>query len=146
MIWVIWSLFMCTLISITSQGAASYFSPTFSRGSSRAGHILLQVSMVLQLILDICFIGILAVFQRRCARDKVFDANKSGRARTVMLVLYGLAALLLVVFVFRTAQIFSAFSSPVWRTEVFFWVFDAAPLLLCTSVLNLAYPARLLQE
>jgi hypothetical protein len=141
--------FICTVlfsavISLTAQGASSYFNPNATPGSAKSGHALLEASLVLLLVVSICFLGILGEFHRRCSRAKVFVENKRNMD-IVLVTLYAAGLLLLVRDIFRTSQIFSPTDSLSWK-ESLFWGFEVLPLFLCLFLLNVPWPAKLLQQ
>ncbi|KAI9767613.1 MAG: hypothetical protein M1839_004470 [Geoglossum umbratile] len=143
--WVLWfilSIYMSAVVSITSQGAAGLFDATASLGTVRSALALLKASAVIQLSLIVAFIAILAVFHRRYSAAKTSDAAQIKKIRIATATLYVSAVLILARNIFRTVQIFSHANSPAWRTETFFWVFDAAPLAVVTLLLNVTCPAK----
>lgn len=143
--YVLGFIFIClisAIISLTAQGASSFFSPTAPHSSAKAGLALLQASLVLQLFFNVVFIGILAVFHRRCFTAKVFHEGRDKTMKPLAFTLYASATLILVRNIFRTVQLFSPLHSPAWKVEAFFWIFDATPLLICTLVLNFWHPGK----
>jgi len=144
MYWVICNLFLCAIISLTAQGSASYFNPNATHGAAKSGHILLEVSLIMMLVLTITFLGLLLEFHRRCSSAKVFESGDGANSmNTVFWTLYITGLLMLVRDIFRTAQIFSSTNSLAWTSEALFWVFDAVPLLLCLFVLNVSASTKL---
>jgi RTA1 like protein len=144
--WFFWCTFMSACVSLSAQGASSFFNPDSSPKSAKGARACLEASLIILLVLAVCFLGILVEFQRRCARVDVFDAGKNRNARMVIYALYASGLFLLARDIFRTVQIFSASNSLVWTSEPLFWVFDAAPLLLCLLVLNVSKPLKLLWQ
>lgn len=138
--WGILVLCMCVIISLTAQGTSTFFQS----GSIQSALALLKASLILLLISNISFLVILALFHRRCFTAKVFHENANRNIKILAFTLYTLGTLILLRNIFRTVQIFSPPHSLAWRTEAFFWVFDAIPLLLCTLLLNTLYPGKLL--
>lgn len=127
---------MSAIITITAQGAASLFNPTASLSTVHSGIALLKASIVIQLFLNVAFIAILAVFHYRYSTVEASNATQIKKFRLVTATLYISGTLILARNIFRTVQIFSNAGSPAWRTETFFWVFDAAPLAVVTLLLN----------
>ncbi|OCK77227.1 hypothetical protein K432DRAFT_445492 [Lepidopterella palustris CBS 459.81] len=128
--------------------ALAFYNLGYSRlvhsGSIQSALALLKASLILLLISNISFLVILALFHRRCFTAKVFHENANRNIKILAFTLYTLGTLILLRNIFRTVQIFSPPHSLAWRTEAFFWVFDAIPLLLCTLLLNTLYPGKLL--
>lgn len=142
----IWSIYMCAIISITSQGASTFFKSNASHSTITSARAEIQASFILQLVLNICFFIILALFQRRFSKAGSFEGTDKTKVGNLSLTLYTLGALMLVHNIYRTIQIFSPASSAAWKTEALYWVFDAVPLLLFSLILNVVQPVRLLQH
>jgi len=140
--WCIFGLFASVDITLTAQGTATFYNITASPASIRSGLALLKASLVILLFANVSLFGILGFFQSRY--PKIFNEAAGGKAKLVLVTLYVEATLLLVRNLFRVVQIFSSFESSVWTSEVFFWVFDAVPLLLCMLLLNVLHPGKLL--
>ena len=99
----------------------------------------------MQLVLNVGFIVTLAIFHRRYATAKASDASRVKNVGIVIATMYVSGSLILARNIFRTVQFFSSAGSPAWRTETFFWVFDAVPLAVVTLLLNATPPAKWLQ-
>lgn len=142
--WVLFSVFTSATISLTAQGAASFFDTTAKPSSIRAGLTILRVSLVILLVSTICFLGLLAMFQHKY--PKIFTEISGRKIKNVFLTLCAEAALILVRNIFRVVQIFLPYTSSVWTSEVFFWVFDVLPLFICMALLNVLHPGKMLLE
>jgi hypothetical protein len=134
---------MCVIISLTAQGTAIFFNSDAAPSTVRSSLGILKASLVLLLFANLSFLGILTMFYRRCSTTKVFNDGGYKKIKVLTIVLYATGLLILVRNIFRTVQIFSSPYSSVWETETFFWVFDAAPLLISSLLLNAFHPAKL---
>jgi hypothetical protein len=145
--WCIFSLFFTVIISLTAQGAASYFNPSASDGSVKSGHILLEVALCFMVALAVLFLGLLTEYYRRVSKGTISAADnpQAGLIKTIVWTLYITGLLMLARDIFRTAQIFSSTDSLVWTSEALFWVFEATPLLLVLLILNIANPLKSLK-
>jgi len=131
------------IISLTAQGTSNFFNPNASTSSFQSDIAVLQAGVVLLLVANIAFLGILALFQRHSSKSGTFRENASKRVGILTLSLYASGILLLARNLFRTVQIFSSAGASAWHTEAFFWVFDAAPLLICMLLLNVLHPGEM---
>jgi hypothetical protein len=131
------------VISLTAQGTSNLFNPHAAPDIIRADLAILKSSLILLLLANVSFLGVLASFHRRCSLLKAFAGAENRNTRILVFMLYTAGTLILVRNFFCTVQIFSPSAAPVWRTEALFWVFDASPLLISTLLLNVLHPARL---
>ncbi len=109
----------------------------------KAGLAVLKASLILLLFFSLAFIGILLFYRRRFAEEGL-ESSENYKIKSVTLALYTSATLIVIRTIFRTVQVFSPSSSLIWKSEAFFWVFDAVPMLVCTVVFNVWHPGRLL--
>jgi len=109
----------------------------------RADHAVLKAGILLLLVFNIAFFGILAGFHLSCSRAAVFAESANRNIKLLIFLLYAIAMLLLARNIFRTVQIFAPSDSPAWRVQTFFWVFDASPLLISTVLFNALHPGKL---
>jgi hypothetical protein len=100
---------------------------------------ILKASLVLLLFANFSFLGILGYFHYLSSATKGSNGTGNGKNEALLAVLYAAGLLILVRNIFRTVQIFSSSYSPAWKTEALFWVFDAAPLLISTLLLNISH-------
>lgn len=119
------------------------------------GHSLIKTSLILQLVVALCFIMLAGVFHRRCSRHGVSNKQLVNTLAT----LYVSISLIVVRTIFRTVEYFGIaeyrFSdpdfdpmsmSPLLRYEVYFYVFEGA-LMLCNNVMfNIRHPRRYLPQ
>ena len=143
---ILWGFSAFTLsatISLTAQGASSFFNQSEPNHASKSGLALLKASLVLLLACILSILAFLELFRRRLSSLEI-DANRIKKIRFILLALFTAATLILVRDIFRTVQIFSPQGAAVWRKEVFFWVFDAVPMLIATLAINVFHPGKLL--
>jgi hypothetical protein len=118
------------------------------------GHNLLRASLALQLAVILLFYTLAALFHRRCARAGVAHP----RVRAVLYTLYISMFLILARTIYRAVEHFAAPTvttgdaeawrslSPIIRYEWFFWVFEAAPMLINALMWNARHPRRYLPQ
>lgn len=104
---------------------------------------LLKASLILQLVFLVAVLLIVLVSRRR-AHAQGFLQIDSGLFN--MFNFSGFFVLLFIRDIFRTVQIFMPSDSMVWTQEVFFWVFDAVPMLAYTVLLNWLHPGQHLSD
>jgi len=129
-------------ISLTAQGTANFYNPDASSSTVRANLAVVQASVVLLLSANVLLLGILGLFHHRCSKSGVFFEDANKRIKPLIFMLFGLGVLILLRNLFRTVQIFSSADDLIWRREVFFWVFDALPSLVCMLILNALHPTK----
>lgn len=121
------------------------------------GHNLMRACLVLQIFIILAFLFFALRFHVHCARKQVATA----RVRNVLGSLYASMGLILVRTVYRSVEHFSVSDirpelsaaavdllasdlSPVIRYEWFFYVFEAAPMLVNAVLWNARQPGRYL--
>ncbi|KAM0324554.1 hypothetical protein ACHAQA_007939 [Verticillium albo-atrum] len=145
--------FLSTIIESLNGWGASYMANLDLPGASQAtGHALMKASLVLQLVVVVCFVALAVTFQRRCA------AAGLGRTREVqqpLRTLYVSVGLITVRTVYRLVEHFGlsgiqwegldpADVAPVIRHEWFFYVFEATLMLSNVVMWNWRHPRRYL--
>ncbi|KAH6854671.1 hypothetical protein B0I37DRAFT_401608 [Chaetomium sp. MPI-CAGE-AT-0009] len=125
------------------------------------GHNLLRASLALQLAVIVLFFTLAGLFHARCARAGVAHP----RVRAVLYSLYASMLLILARTIYRAVEHFAApmvvagagagggageeawrSLSPIIRYEWFFWVFEAAPMLVNVLMWNARHPRRYLPQ
>ncbi|KAK4153152.1 hypothetical protein C8A00DRAFT_43882 [Chaetomidium leptoderma] len=120
--------------------------------SIQMGDTLTKASLVLQLLIIALFFPLAGTLHRCCRAAKI----NSPRVTRPLLLLYTSMLLALARTVYRTVQHFAVPAStkgldpltldPIVRFEWFFYVFDAAPMLVGAVLWNLGHPRRWLPE
>jgi magnesium-transporting ATPase (P-type) len=140
---------------LNGWGASYSANQSLSHSEMEAGHALIKTSLLLQLVVAICFVSLAAMFHRRCVTHGV----NNDRLKSTLLTLYISITLIVVRTIFRTVEYFGIANykfddpnfdpmsmSPLMRYEVFFYVFEAA-LMFCNNVMfNMRHPRRYLPE
>jgi hypothetical protein len=125
--------------ALTGNGAAKLANSKLSPTEIRVGRDMIRASLVLQAILSLFFVALAVWFHRRCYKAGV----ATSRLRTVMIVLYVSSALIFTRSVYRTVEFFEGLGY-LFRTEPFFWVFEASLMSINSIMLNIWHPARYL--
>jgi hypothetical protein len=137
----VWTTFIALdlVVGIIAGNGASYASNSSNTPSQiKLGFNLAKASLILQLVMFLAFVSLIAIFHRRCITAQLFNA----RTKTIISLLYTSSLLILLRNTFRTATFFYSPLSPCNRTEAFFWVFEATPMLINTYMMNVFPPAK----
>lgn len=138
--------------SLTAAGAAMRASSKLTDlAAYRRAGTLISISLVLQAAVEVLFISFVAVIHRRCIKARMLSRN----VRTLVIMLYGTASLILIRCIFRAIEAFSTetITNPdactgvcklVLFHEWYLYVFEALPMLLYTVWLNVIHPGRFL--
>lgn len=125
---------------IAGNGASYAANADNSASKINTGIVLVKVSLFLLLGMFLGFISIIVIFHRRCISAGVLNY----RTKVIIYELYASCFFILIRNVFRTATFFYAPTSPANGDEVYFWVFEALPMLANTFLLNIYPPAKYL--
>lgn len=141
--------------TLNGTGVSYIANQSLSASQRETGNSLLKAALVIQLAVLALFVLLAATFDRRCRRAGVRSARLTSALRT----LYASAGLLGVRTVFRVAEYWSiaehdfwdpdvdrASLSPAIRYEWFFYVFEAALMLVNHIMLNVRHPRRYLPK
>lgn len=142
--------------TMNAIGVAYIANPDVKDSSRKIGHGLMKASLIIQIVVIGLFCLLAFDFQRRCKKAGIRSRKISGP----MLTMYISMGLIAVRCVYRTVEHFgfsamelSAGSkmdfeelSPIIRYEWFFYVFEAALMLINTWMWNLRHPRRYLPE
>jgi len=102
------------------------------------GAALVKASLFLQLFTILVLVATLRTWQRRVKRA----ALHKREIRSAVRVLYASSALLMVQNIYSLVEYFSSPLAWVNTHETFFYVFDALPLYLNTTILSWYHPSR----
>lgn len=138
--------------SLTAAGASMLAS---SKGDDlatyrRAG-TLISISLLLQAVVEVLFLSFVVLIHRRCVKARMFTRN----VRTLCIMLYGTATLVLIRCIARAIEAFSTetITNPAACTslckyiiyhEWYLYVFEAVPMVLYAYWLNIIHPGRFL--
>ena len=132
-----------TIVEVLTATGAARIADSKDPHTVSTGLSLIKASIVLQLVLFLCFVAIQAVFHSRCVRQNVLSPN----IRSMLYLLYFSNGLIGIRNIYRVVDVFlgGTGSSAYTEThEVFLYIFDALPMLVNSLMLNLIYPASLL--
>jgi hypothetical protein len=123
---------------LIGQGAWRMADSSSSDAQRELGSRLVSASLCLQAALFGAF-GLLAVqFQRRATAAGVLKPH----LRTVLYVMYASATIVTIRCIYRLVEYFSGWDSAVYKNETFFWIFEAAIMLLNSALLNMWHPGK----
>lgn len=125
---------------LAGTGASYAANPANTAGQRKMGVALVKASLFLLLAMFVAFVYLIVLFHRRCRAAGVLNY----KAKVVIYDLYLSSFLILVRNVFRTAAFFYPPISVANGEEWPFWVFESAPMLLNSLLLNVYPPAKYL--
>ncbi|CAM1503731.1 Fc.00g013220.m01.CDS01 [Cosmosporella sp. VM-42] len=138
--------------ALNGWGASYSANQSLTDKEMETGHALIKTSLILQIVVAICFIYLAAVFHTHCHRQGIMN----DRLKSSLVTLYISTALILSRTIYRLVEYFSVAElrfgpgfdymsmSPIIRYEWFFYVFEAV-IMLCNCVLfNVRHPRRYL--
>ncbi|KAK3290993.1 uncharacterized protein B0H64DRAFT_349777 [Chaetomium fimeti] len=146
------SAFAAVIELLTIAGMAYLTDRTAPDKSLGIGETLTRASLVLQVMVTGVFLLLAGFFYYKCREGRIRNA------RVARPLFVSCASILLVLgrTIYRTVEHFGVPASregvdpmslsPMVRYEWYFYVFDAAFILLATVLLNIAHPARYLPE
>lgn len=140
---------------LNAVGVAWMVNPNIEDDIKKVGEALLKASLIIQIAVIVFFVSLVAVFQRRCAKQGGRDHAR--RIRPPIVTLYLSSALVMVRCIYRTVEYFGENTqrrpgmdpmslSPVVRYEWFFYVFEGAVMLANACMWNLRHPRLYLPE
>ncbi|XP_014553541.1 hypothetical protein COCVIDRAFT_107457 [Bipolaris victoriae FI3] len=123
---------------LIGQGAWRMADSSSSDAQRELGSRLVSASLCLQAALFGAF-GLLGVqFQRRATAAGVLKPH----LRTVLYVMYVSASIVTIRCIYRLVEYFSGWDSAVYKNETYFWIFEAAIMLINTALLNIWNPGK----
>jgi len=136
---------------VTIAGIAYMTNRDLPEKSRQVGDTLTKASLVLQLLVMAVVFPLAGIFHRCCRAGGI----RAARVARPMQVLYASMLLLLARTLFRTVELFAGSPwmnrgddpltlRPAARYEWYFYVFDAAPVLIATVLWNIWHPGRFL--
>ncbi|KAK7416939.1 hypothetical protein QQX98_004850 [Neonectria punicea] len=140
--------------ALNGWGASYSANQSLTDGEIATGHALIKTSLILQIIVAVLFIALASMFHRRCLANGI----KNDRLNSSLLTLYTSTALILARTIFRLVEYFGVAQlrfgpgfdpktmSPIVRYEWFFYVFEAALMLINLVMFNARHPRRFLPK
>jgi len=135
--------------ALAVNGAIRSSSQDTTDSQRAVGHKLVEASLILQMVIEICFITLVTIFERRGRRAGQFPRN----ARVLCRVLYITSLMMMVRCVVRIIEGFQISACPglaqLWcgairRNEWYLWTFEVANIELFVAALALWHPCRYL--
>jgi hypothetical protein len=149
--------FLSAFVEVMNALGVSYLlSPRIRESKQKLGHALMKASLLCQLAVILIFCIITGIFNLRCKKAGTTLRKVQGPLST----LYVSMALILIRTIYRIVEHFGTSRipanlpsnwdpmslSPVVRYEWFFWVFEAATMLINTVLWNIRHPRLYLPE
>ncbi|KAF5848037.1 hypothetical protein GGP41_009284 [Bipolaris sorokiniana] len=123
---------------LIGQGAWRMADSSSSDAQRELGSRLVSASLCLQAALFGAFGLLGAQFQRRATAAGVLKPH----LRTVLYVMYASASIVTIRCIYRLVEYFSGWDSTVYKNETYFWIFEAAIMLINTILLNIWNPGK----
>ncbi|KAF4983828.1 hypothetical protein FZEAL_865 [Fusarium zealandicum] len=140
--------------ALNGWGASYSANQSLTDRDIETGHALIKTSLILQLVVAILFVALAVVFHRRC----IDNCIKNERLYNPLVTLYVSISLILARTIYRIVECFSIAElrygpgfdpstiSPIVRYEWFFYVFEAAVMLINAVMFNVCHPRRYLPK
>ncbi|KAI9652364.1 MAG: hypothetical protein M1831_006842 [Alyxoria varia] len=128
---------ICELI--LGSGASRAANTSLSEPELKAGRILVRAGLILQCVLFAMWLSLAAHFHYQCKRH-----NVSQHVSKVLYGLYACGLLILERSILRTVEFFQMYTGTIYTSEPIFWVLEACPMLIVTTVLHALHPGRLM--
>lgn len=142
--------------TMNAIGVSYIANPDVKSESREVGHILMKSSLIIQIVVIGLFCALAFTFQRRCRRAGIRNRKVSGP----LLTLHISMSLIAVRYIYRTVEHFGFSAteltfdsdtniedlSPIIRHEWYFYVFEAALMLINTWMWNWRHPRRYVPE
>ncbi|KAL9101530.1 MAG: hypothetical protein Q9163_003226 [Psora crenata] len=122
---------------LTGQGAARLANLDSTPAERKVGEALVRASLLLQVALFVLFITLELVFHARCIRGRITPRNLTA----ILALLYASSLLILTRNVYRVIEVWHGYAGYLARHEAFFYVFDAALMLVNSLAMNVWHPA-----
>ena len=127
---------------LTSNGASYSANSRNTPSQIKTGTNLIRASILLQVACFIGFIALEVVLHRRCAKAGIL----TPKLRTIITLLYASSALILVRNIYRVVEVWQGYTGYLQTQQAFFYVFDAALMLVNTVMLNVWHPSMYLPD
>ncbi|KAH7322986.1 hypothetical protein B0I35DRAFT_476877 [Stachybotrys elegans] len=141
--------------SLNGWGASLTANQSLSDGEIQIGHRLIQASLLIQIVVIVCFLALAAVFHRKCVEHGI----KTPQLMSPLVTLYISMLLIFIRTIYRVVEYFGISEiryddpsldpgdfMPMIRYEWFFYVFEASLMLINSVVWNFRHPRRYLPE
>ena len=135
--------------ALAVNGAVRASSQDANDAQRALGSDFVQASLILQMTIEVCFIALVGIFERRSRRGGQFPRH----VRILCRVLYITSLMMMVRCIVRVIEGFEAETCPplekLWcgtirRNEWFLWVFEVANITLFVAALAIWHPGRFL--
>ena len=128
--------------TIACNGASYSANASNTPSARRIGFDLVKASLILLLATFALFLVVVVVFHLRCLRAGVMTKD----LRILLITIYFSGAFIMIRNIIRTIMYFNPYTSLINRKEVFFWIFEALPMLANTLMMNIFPPTKYLPK
>jgi hypothetical protein len=134
------------VLSFLVQGAGAGFMAGSSANAHNTGSLIIVGGLVIQLLFFSVFFVALIVFDTRCRHQSLskclvpYNGNTRLHWHTVVVALYIASTLISIRCVFRIIEFATGFNGYLQSHEVFFYIFDALPMVATMATFNIVVP------
>ncbi|KAH7015080.1 RTA1 like protein-domain-containing protein [Ilyonectria destructans] len=140
--------------ALNGWGASYSANQSLTDSEIETGHALIKTSLILQIVVAVLFIALTTMFHRRCLANGINNELLSSSLLTLYISIF----LILARTIFRLVEYFGVAKlrigpgfdptsmSPIIRYEWFFYVFEAAIMLINVVMFNMRHPRRYLPK
>lgn len=125
---------------LTGNGASRVANSEATTTDLKVGRGLIRASILLQMACFVGFIALEATLHRRLLNARIL----TPRLRTIIILLYASSAMIMVRNIYRVVDVWEGYTGYLETREAFFYVFDAAVMLVNSVMLNVWHPSMYL--
>jgi len=121
---------------LTGNGASRVANVQATVTDLKVGRGLIRASILLQMACFVGFIALEVTLHRRLVNARLL----SPKLRTIIILLYASSAIIMVRNIYRVVDVWEGYTGYLETHEAFFYVFDAAVMLVNSVMLNVWHP------
>jgi len=122
---------------LTGNGASRIANKQATTTELKVGRDLIRASILLQMACFVGFITLEVILHRRLVNAFLL----TPKLRTVIILLYASSAMIMVRNIYRVVDVWEGYTGYLETHEAFFYVFDAAVMLVNSVMLNVWHPS-----
>ncbi|EOD42876.1 putative rta1 domain protein [Neofusicoccum parvum UCRNP2] len=124
--------------ALVANGAVRVTNTSLTPGQRKAGDVMVKVSLIAQALVFIALLFLATQFHVRARRARVLTRP----LRTVLIVLYTTSAAVFIRCIYRIVEYFEGYEGVLLTHEFYFYIFEAALMLVTTLILNSWHPGK----
>lgn len=127
---------------LTGNGGSRFANPNATVTDLKVGQGLIRASILLQMACFVGFIALEVTLHRRLVKANLLIP----KLRTIIILLYASSAMIMVRNIYRVVEVWEGYTGYLQTHEAFFYVFDAAVMLVNSVMLNFWHPSMYLPK